>query len=78
MFYAYKEVVLICVCIDATFKIPDTSGYCAQRENIVQEMEFDAKLTCKLDVGKLCDELGDAGYQVQVSSDPGRYICNWI
>ena len=60
------------------FRIPDISGSQPQREKIVEEMQLDQALASSFDLVKIRDRLKRKGFDVGVSTDPGRYLCNYI
>lgn len=60
------------------FCIPDNLGYQPQNETICQTKELDEQIFTKLDLGDISFKLSQAGHDVVISSDPGRYLCNYI
>jgi len=62
---------------EATFRGPDECGWQPDEECVNKEKEFGSNLTCKLDIPKILERLGDR-YEVNASSDPGRFVCNWV
>ncbi len=60
---------------EATFRIPDQSAWKPQGVPINSEEELDFVRTTPLPVGKLAESLSK--YDVLVSQDAGRYVCNY-
>ena len=60
---------------EATFRIPDQSAWKPQGVPINSEEELDFCRTTPLPVGKLAESLSK--YDVLVSQDAGRYVCNY-
>ena len=63
----------------ADFRCPDQRGWTPQREPIVGADQCAATDLCTaLNVDGLCGVLGADGWKVCVSTDPGRFVCNFI
>lgn len=60
------------------FRVPDESGFCPSDELIDTECSLDQPLGTELDVDKIVSELRADGLPFVVSTDPGRFICNYI
>jgi pyroglutamyl-peptidase len=66
---------------EANFRLPDEDGFQSRNEPIsVEEPEacsIDSCLHTKLDVAAVVERLRGEGFDVQVSHDAGRYVCNY-
>lgn len=64
---------------EATFSCPDELGWTPIRQSIEKE-NSDITLTRRsnLDVGRLARHLAQRHFDVDVSYDAGRFVCNWI
>ena len=61
------------------FRIPDNNGTQCHKEKICPELELDQPLSTLIDLEKVAKQLADKCKEtVEVSSDPGRYLCNYI
>lgn len=65
--YAYNE---------ATFRIPDARGFQPAHERITHDAPLGASLQTTLCVERLVERLQE--FPVQSSTDPGRYVCNYL
>jgi pyroglutamyl-peptidase len=63
-----------CAYNDATFRIPDEQGYQPRNLSIVPERTFNTCLKTLLNVNDICSNMNDL---VFVSTDPGRFVCNY-
>ena len=61
-----------------TFRSPDQSGYQPHDLPIANTMNFDECCTTDLNIETLCSELQSQHFNVSVSTDPGRYLCNYV
>jgi pyroglutamyl-peptidase len=61
-----------------TFRVPDQSGFKPELARIKDIAAFDSPLESFLDIPALCELLKTDQWNVEVSSDPGRYLCNYI
>jgi pyroglutamyl-peptidase len=61
-----------------TFRVPDQSNYQPDMACINENQDFDAPLSSDLDVVGLCEQLVADKWNVKVSSDPGRFLCNYV
>eukprot|EP00919_Chromeraceae_sp_WS-2016_P056374 GHVR01133817.1.p1 GENE.GHVR01133817.1~~GHVR01133817.1.p1 ORF type:complete len:189 (+),score=30.36 GHVR01133817.1:788-1354(+) len=66
-----------CAFNEANFVIPDEDGYMPQDEK-VSAASPDVSLMCCIDVEFIANELVNRGFPCRVSSDPGRYVCNYL
>lgn len=64
---------------NATFRVPDVDGWQPNRQLIVDGpgATLDDPLKTDLDLGSVQGRLHEARYNVRLSTDPGRYVCNW-
>lgn len=63
---------------EANFRLPDEDGFQPRNEPIVEVPgNTHDCLHTKLDVAALVDQLRGEGFNVQVSHDAGRYVCNY-
>ncbi|KAL4125693.1 hypothetical protein PRIC2_009274 [Phytophthora ramorum] len=60
----------------ADFRIPDERGYTAKNE-IIHEGEPD-EITTKVPLEEMLEPLQAVSLRVAISTDPGRYICNYV
>lgn len=63
---------------DASFRIPDEDGYQPKKEPIDECMSFGERLTTSLNVKKICTKMEEKGFDVSVSGDAGRFVCNYL
>lgn len=66
-----------CAYNDATFRVPDRDGYRPTKECIVEDQEWGHCLKTELDVEALVDTLNATETRAIVSTDPGRFVCNY-
>ena len=62
----------------ADFNYPDVDGNQPFNQKISNHYPLDEQFFTKLDVYKVNDTLKNAGRDVAVSFDPGRYVCNYL
>ena len=70
---------------EANFRLPDEDGYQPRNQPIVPSEEEDGTSACtiesclhtKLGVEDVVEKLREEGFNVQVSHDAGRYVCNY-
>ena len=67
-----------CAYNDASFRIPDQKGFQPQKECILTKSDHGKCLKTTLDVNRLCEDLKARGEPVVVSTDPGRFVCNYL
>lgn len=58
------------------FRVPDVAGWQPQAQVISAGLEPDAPLQTPADLQDLQRDLALAGHTVDLSDDPGRYVCN--
>jgi len=63
---------------DATFRVPDERGWQPQNQCIISDTSFGQSLACPLPLQSIAETLQNSGYTVELSTDPGRFVCNWI
>jgi len=61
---------------EAHFRLPDNRGWQPQHQFILQQ-ETKSQLQTSVDVEKISQELS-IKHSARPSTDPGRYVCNWI
>jgi pyroglutamyl-peptidase len=67
--YAYNNM---------TFRVADERGYQPNECKIYLTEEFDDKICSSIDCEKLLDGLRADGWTVNISTDPGRFLCNYV
>jgi pyroglutamyl-peptidase len=69
-----------CAYNEATFRIPDQQGYHPRNASIFEDQKYKSCLRTSLNVEELAQIMTKRFPQVttQVSTDPGRYVCNYI
>lgn len=65
---------------EATFSCPDEAGWSPVRCTIDEDplLPVEHVRQTRLPVHRIASELCDAGYDVGVSSDAGRFVCNYV
>lgn len=61
---------------EKNFRIPDMDGLTPVGEVI--HVDGPTRIATTMDVHALVSELTDQGLQVELSNDPGRYVCNYM
>lgn len=61
-----------------TFRIVDQKGYCPENTPISSALALDSCSSTGFDLEALCASLQANQCQVAVSTDPGRYLCNYV
>lgn len=61
---------------EKTFSMADVASAQPQHEPIVNEDPVGLSRATTVNIEKLCETLRDMQYPVEVSHDPGRYLCN--
>lgn len=61
-----------------TFRVPDQNGFTPELLRIKDIAALDSPLESCLNVPALCEQLKRNHWNVEISSDPGRYLCNYI
>ena len=69
-----------CAYNQATFRIPDVRGLCPYNESIFEEETYAACLKTDLDVEQVAAVMKNRfpAITTRVSTDPGRYVCNYV
>ncbi len=63
---------------EANFRLPDEDGWQPAHEEIAPSAQgAPGVVATRLDVDVVAQRLRDAGFDVAVSRDPGRYVCNY-
>lgn len=64
----------------ADFRCPDVDGWQPQHQVIEKQegLTIESFRSCRLPLDDIAERLCSAGHDVKVSTDAGRYICNWI
>ena len=65
-------------CNEMTFSSPDMRGLLAVQQPICSNSPFQNELSCGANLQSLAEKLLQEGFPVEVSSDAGRFICNYI
>lgn len=60
------------------FRIPDNDGYICKNEKICPDYKLDQPIDTKINLQWLSEELRKKGHKIDLSKDPGRYLCNYI
>eukprot|EP00741_Cyanophora_paradoxa_P019912 tig00021179_g19217.t1 len=65
---------------EATFRCPDERGFQPVKQLIVTEGDrgLDHSLITTLPIHRLKDRLAAQGFHVEISHDPGRFVCNYV
>jgi pyroglutamyl-peptidase len=63
---------------EANFRIPDEDGWKPRHEKITVEKDLGCKLSTDLNLKRIRDSLIQKGFDVCISGDAGRFICNYI
>jgi hypothetical protein len=63
---------------EATFRVADERGWEPCEECIDKAIKKGSKLSTALPTRSLCARLKKLGFDVDVSHDPGRFVCNWL
>ena len=67
--YAYNNM---------TFRIPDQAGFCPAGQCIDDNAPLDTVLQTEIDIEKVIDRLTAENFTVRISTDPGRFLCNYV
>jgi len=62
---------------EKNFRIPDQRGAQPQHEAIDDKAKIPSIQT-NIDLDSLCNDLSNLGFQTETSTDPGRFLCNYI
>ena len=64
---------------ECDFPAPDELGWQPVKEKIIKNEDLNHKLYNQLDVKQIIKKLNKINkYNVRISNDPGRFMCNWI
>ena len=61
---------------EATFRVPDQRGYQCCGEEVV--VDSSPVMFCSLHLPKILAELHDRGVKCEMSTDAGRFLCNYV
>jgi pyroglutamyl-peptidase len=67
-----------CAYNNMTFRIPDQCGFSPDMQCICENVAVDCPLETELDIENVANQLLSEDYNVAISSDPGRFLCNYI
>jgi pyroglutamyl-peptidase len=67
-----------CAYNNMNFRVADESGFCPSNEVIDTDLSLDQAMQTDLDVNKIAALLQEDNLPFIVSTDPGRFICNYI
>jgi len=67
-----------CAYNEADFRCADERGWKPTKQTIDPSKPLGVKTHTLVDVDALVRELSLKGFPVRVSTDPGRFVCNWI
>lgn len=63
----------------ANFRCPDERGWAPSNQTIIPtDGPVENPRTTKLPLDDFAKTLTDENFTVAVSTDPGRFVCNWI
>ena len=60
------------------FRVPDESGNQPSNAVIEESCDLENVRSTSFPVSNFCDKLRDKGYEVCKSTDPGRFLCNYV
>ena len=64
---------------ESSFRVPDARGKQPTKERIFGDLPLGRCLETSLDLADICGRLGGAwAGSLQLSTDPGRYLCNYL
>ena len=63
---------------EADFRIPDQNGFQPSKQPIDPSHPLSQRLSTDLNVKRMKDRLTQKGYEVGISGDAGRFVCNYI
>ena len=68
-----------CAYNDATFRVPDERGYQPRNQTIVNDFPFQQSLSSDLNFSAIKLQVNSTcpGLTLQLSTDPGRFVCNF-
>eukprot|EP01100_Stratorugosa_tubuloviscum_P012422 TRINITY_DN590_c0_g1_i1.p1 TRINITY_DN590_c0_g1~~TRINITY_DN590_c0_g1_i1.p1 ORF type:complete len:215 (-),score=73.55 TRINITY_DN590_c0_g1_i1:86-730(-) len=62
---------------EANFSVPDERGWTPKNQSIIENFEFNSFKDTSLPANELINVLASQGFPVELSYNPGRFICNW-
>ncbi|KAG1673962.1 hypothetical protein FOA52_015718 [Chlamydomonas sp. UWO 241] len=62
----------------ACFRCPDERGWQPQASCIDEALPLDYPVACPLPLERIHVNLLGSGFRVELSSDPGRFVCNYL
>jgi len=62
---------------EASFRIPDEDGYQPNKEQMDEKNPLSERLSSSLNLEKICVDMRDRGFDVGISGDRGRFVCNY-
>eukprot|EP01023_Acetabularia_acetabulum_P066613 TRINITY_DN9016_c0_g1_i3.p1 TRINITY_DN9016_c0_g1~~TRINITY_DN9016_c0_g1_i3.p1 ORF type:complete len:238 (-),score=23.89 TRINITY_DN9016_c0_g1_i3:225-938(-) len=63
---------------NATFRCPDNKDWCPQDEKIEPSKPLNSHLYTDLDIEQVTASLQLKGFDVELSDDAGKFVCNWL
>ena len=63
---------------EASFRIPDEEGFQPKKQPIDDSLPISERLTTSLNARKICADMEQRGFDVKISGDAGRFVCNYI
>lgn len=63
---------------EASFRIPDEDGYQPKKKPIDDRFPIEQKLQTDLNIRKICNEMKKRDFNVKISGDCGRFVCNFL
>ncbi len=63
---------------EASFRIPDEDGYQPKKKHIDDRFPIEQKLQTDLNIRKICNEMQKRDFNVKISGDCGRFVCNFL
>lgn len=63
---------------DASFRMPDARGCQPRKQEIAPGRGLLTALRCGLPLESICEQLAGQGYNVEVSDNAGRFLCNYV
>ncbi len=63
---------------DASFRMPDARGCQPKKQEIAPGRGLNSALRCGLPLESICEQLAGQGYNVEVSDNAGRFLCNYM
>jgi len=63
---------------EASFRIPDEDGFQPKKQQIDGSLPIHERLVTDLNVRKICNDMINRGFNVKISGDCGRFVCNYL